>query len=73
MPVKHFKQQRIHAPKKTLHVPYFTKKFVRILTPIQQIFWLILAFSNLETKKKVSTEFLLEAYYFGATEAEKTK
>ena len=58
--------------RKKLHLQYFTKKFVRILTPIQQIFWLILAFSNLETEKNVSIEFLLEAHY-KATEAEKTK
>ena len=58
--------------RKKLHLPYFTKKFVRILTPIQQIFWVILDFSNLETEKNVSIEFLLEAHY-EATEAEKTK
>ena len=58
--------------RKKLHLPYFTERFVRILTPIQKIFWLILAFSNLETQKNVSIEFLLEAHY-EATEAEKSK
>ena len=58
--------------RKKLHLPYFTKRFVRILTPIQKIFWLILAFSSLETEKNVSIEFLLETHY-EATEAEKSK
>ena len=44
--------------KKTLHVPYFTKKFVRIPTPIQQIFWLILAFFNLKLKKSKYRVFI---------------
>ena len=37
--------------RKKLHLPYFTKTFVRILTPIKKIFWLILTFSNFENEK----------------------